>query len=326
MENFKEMEDIVSRINNGEFYPKYQKAKVTKGIGNINEIQSAMNYQLPQNQMIQYLNANVNFNCPICFHERWLPITKKSVPRIIEGMYYISDRGRVVSDARCRKGITILTPTETNNGYLRVNLRHDDGTSLYYSIHRIEKIEFDPVENFENLQVNHFDGNKHNNWLSNLQWTTGSENINHAYRNGLKFAKHGEDCSFATITNAQADQIGYLLAQNKYSHEQIAQIVKCKTNIVTSISCGSTWKDVYRKYQLEKFKKRYVIRFSDEQLHLLFKYFEDHKQIKYRYNSDLFKNALKELFNINYANNMSATMSRLLNRQTRTDISDQYDY
>lgn len=34
--------------------------------------------------------------------------------------------------------------------------------------------------------MNHKDGNKRNNHISNLEWNTMSENITHAYRNGLK--------------------------------------------------------------------------------------------------------------------------------------------
>lgn len=38
----------------------------------------------------------------------------------------------------------------------------------------------------EHTQVNHEDGNKDNNSSYNLKWCTGSENITHAYRTGLK--------------------------------------------------------------------------------------------------------------------------------------------
>ena len=111
-------------------------------------------------------------NKEIYFEERWTPITSKSVPNIIEGMYFISDRGRVISKSSHRKNIKILALVQTVNGYYRVNLRDNNGNGRYYLIHRIEMIEFYPVPNYEDLQVNHFDGNKANNCIWNSRRNT----------------------------------------------------------------------------------------------------------------------------------------------------------
>ena len=69
------------------------------------------------------------------------------------------------------------------NGYLHVDIQ-EYGVPKKVALHRLLAIAFIP--NPENKRtVNHKDGNKLNNDLSNLEWTTDSENIKHAYDNDL---------------------------------------------------------------------------------------------------------------------------------------------
>ena len=65
-------------------------------------------------------------------------------------------------------------------GYREVNIN-----GKFERVHRIVSICF--IENPENKPcVNHKDGNKLNNDISNLEWCTYSENTKHAYENGLE--------------------------------------------------------------------------------------------------------------------------------------------
>ena len=66
------------------------------------------------------------------------------------------------------------------NGYKCVRI-HDKN----FYVHRLLAEAFIP--NPENKpEINHKDGKKLNNDLSNLEWATYSENISHAYRAGLR--------------------------------------------------------------------------------------------------------------------------------------------
>lgn len=89
--------------------------------------------------------------------------------------YFISSKGEVKNP----KGKT-LKPQKTRNGYLRVCIN-----GKYQRIHRLVAEAF--VSNYNNYnQINHKDGNKANNNANNLEWCTAKQNIQHAYKTGLK--------------------------------------------------------------------------------------------------------------------------------------------
>ena len=68
-------------------------------------------------------------------------------------------------------------------GYLYLSLR-ENKKDKYRFIHRLVALCFIP--NPENKpEVNHIDGNKLNNHVSNLEWATSQENENHALDSGL---------------------------------------------------------------------------------------------------------------------------------------------
>ena len=71
-----------------------------------------------------------------------------------------------------------LKPEETSKGYLRVDLYDKNGNRKHFKIHRLVAQAFIP--NPENKpQINHIDGNKHNNSITNLEWVTDAENKEH---------------------------------------------------------------------------------------------------------------------------------------------------
>lgn len=102
--------------------------------------------------------------------ELWLPVKGWEV-------YKISSYGRL------KRKNKILSGGINNHGY-RQHTLYMNGKQQQFYTHRLVAIAF--LENPENkYSVNHKDGNKLNNVVSNLEWATISENTQHAYNNGL---------------------------------------------------------------------------------------------------------------------------------------------
>lgn len=101
--------------------------------------------------------------------------------RVIEKApaYSVSDQGRVWN----RRFDKELKPWLGRHGYPSVELAID-GTYPCFYVHRLVLEAFSDEEH-DTLQVNHIDGVKTNNFRSNLEWVTPSENMRHARSMGL---------------------------------------------------------------------------------------------------------------------------------------------
>lgn len=70
------------------------------------------------------------------------------------------------------------------NGYKHVDLRKN-GKGVKVAVHRLLATTFIPNPD-QKRTVNHLDGDKLNNTITNLEWATDSENVQHAYDTGLQ--------------------------------------------------------------------------------------------------------------------------------------------
>ena len=103
-----------------------------------------------------------------------------------EGLYQVSNLGRVRSldrldNANRRLPGKILKGHKNTAGYPRVKL-YKNKTVSDKLIHRLVAQAFIPNPDNKS-QVNHIDENKTNNIVSNIEWMTTKENINHGTRN-----------------------------------------------------------------------------------------------------------------------------------------------
>jgi hypothetical protein len=87
--------------------------------------------------------------------------------KILNNRYSVSNLGRVKNN----KTDYILKPIVDNRGYHMLWVNHKG-----YQYHRIVLSSFNPIDNWENLHVNHIDCNPLNNRLTNLEWVTAQQN------------------------------------------------------------------------------------------------------------------------------------------------------
>lgn len=130
-------------------------------------------------------------NSKIQLMEQWKDITD------YEGMYQVSDQGKVRglnrTAIRGNKIIRVkgmqLAERPNDKGYLTVSLCKKGVRQNYY-IHRLVAISFIP--NPDHLpEVNHKNGNKKDNRVTELEWATTSANIQHAHDTGLNKGRKG---------------------------------------------------------------------------------------------------------------------------------------
>lgn len=151
--------------------------------------------------------------------------------------YYVTEDGRVYSDFMKKYLSTMLD----KDGYVKVRLTSTDNRRHRYSIHRLVMENYCPVENMNSLQINHKDGNKQNNNLSNLEWCTCQENINHACVNGLRHNQKGENNNGHKYSEETILKVIDMLKSKKYTGKQIDDVFGFPSDYSNSIRRKERW-------------------------------------------------------------------------------------
>ncbi|AMQ66635.1 HNH endonuclease [Bacillus phage Shbh1] len=97
--------------------------------------------------------------------EKWVKIKGH------EEFYEVSDLGKVRNINTGR----VLKPFRNYRGYYAVDLGFENRKRV--PVHRLVIESFNPEGRFEGAEVDHVDGDKGNNRLSNLEWVTHEENL-----------------------------------------------------------------------------------------------------------------------------------------------------
>lgn len=146
--------------------------------------------------------------------------------------YWITDDGRVFSE----KTNKFLSTHLDKDGYVKVRLMSKDDKRHTFSVHRLEMENFKPKLNMENLQVNHINGDKTNNFLSNLEWVSCQQNIKHAIDNNLRAITNGS----AKLTIKEVQEIIILLLEGK-TNVELAKTYQVHEDTIGRIRRKKSW-------------------------------------------------------------------------------------
>jgi hypothetical protein len=131
-------------------------------------------------------------------------MTPRDIPGY-EGYYQVTDDGYVISVTRSVRPNTPpfkMKTFTTSDGYLRVTLSRE-GKYRKFLVHRIVASAWLPPAPSEAHEINHIDSVKSNNHRNNLEWSTRSENMQHAKRLGLRPLQVGDKGSYTRIMSTQ---------------------------------------------------------------------------------------------------------------------------
>lgn len=163
--------------------------------------------------------------------------------RIIEEFsnYAVSDMGRI---KRIKKGRRtqiglVLQQRKNRCGYMYLSLCKN-GTHTR-TIHRLVLKAF--IGN-NDLDCNHIDGDKSNNKLENLEYCTKSENMIHAYKNGL-----GEKIGTSKLKDGEVWLIKRILNSDLFRYKKITQdfiskMFKVSFGTISKIKRGILWSHI----------------------------------------------------------------------------------
>lgn len=154
--------------------------------------------------------------------------------------YIVSNTGKIKSlDYRGTGRKIELKKTLSKKGYLQIMLVDDNYKKKCLSVHRIVLLAF--CGNSD-LDVNHKDGDKANNNINNLEYCSRSDNLKHAYKNGLREKPFGEKNPKSKLSRKQVEEIRDY--KEKYGYLKNSKELALKYNI----SAGALYHTAYGTY------------------------------------------------------------------------------
>lgn len=171
------------------------------------------------------------------------------------GYYQISNFGnirsidRIIMDSRGKKlrlkgrNMKWNKGAPANDGYITLTLfRRSSIPQKSIKCHIEVAKAF--LENTQNKrEVNHKDGNKSNNHVSNLEWSTRKENMKHAVDTGL-IDTRGEKCGMAKLKDIEVISIRKRFSDGGVSKSELGRRYGVTPKAIEHIINRETWKHI----------------------------------------------------------------------------------
>lgn len=155
-----------------------------------------------------------------------------------EGRYQVSDTGLVRSLLHGEP--RVLKNTKTHQGYQRVGLAYGRSKQKKALVHRLVAKAFIPNRQTKPY-VNHINGNKKNNQVSNLEWCTQSENVQHSYDTGLQVFVRGNEHFNSKLTENKVREIRKLWDTGLYLQKEIGIKFGVNQQTISRAIRGDCW-------------------------------------------------------------------------------------
>lgn len=160
----------------------------------------------------------------------------KAVPNY-EGLYSVSSKGRILNTKTNR-----IINGRDHGGYRRVALYKNKMPKDYF-VHRLVARAFIPNPN-GCPQINHKDGIKDNNSISNLEWVTNGENQKHSYSIGTHKPKKGEKNGRSVLTRNDVLEIRNAYRLGVFTQKEIAEAYNVTRSLIALIVNRKRWKHI----------------------------------------------------------------------------------
>ena len=235
-------------------------------------------------------------------------ISNTAIENIAPGQY-INGQGIIYNSATNR---FVHPSANGEGGYMYTHVYQVDGTKVQIGVHRLLMLVFMYNPDYKNLQINHKDLDKHNNRLSNLEWTTPKENIDHANMNGV--LPYGESHGMSKLTEDQVEEICKTISKGLYRgiFTDLASKFGVDINTVYDIAKGRSWTRISSKYSIDYNQKLFNLT-ADETVHAIC---QEISQNRYR-------GQIRELAN-KFGLNLSVVYD-IAHGNVSKDISSQYN-